>query len=224
MTSKPKIQEDLDQLKKNLLTMATLVDNGVQHAIQSLVKRDTSLARQVITGDEEINRLENDINHLCILLLDSKHMVGADLRFITTAMRVATDLERVGDYAVNIARRSIALNEEPQLKPYVDVPRMAEIAESMIRDVIRAFVQSDAKLARSVWERDDSVDTLDDQIFRELITYRVSDAGALQRAAHLVIVSRCLERIADHATNIAEEIIYMVEGEVLRHQRKRKIE
>jgi len=224
MASRKRIQTQIDELKKSLVKMTTLVEEGLQHAIQSLVQRDTTLARQVIPDDEKINDLENDIHHLCMKLLDSKQASGANLRFITTAMRIATDLERVGDYSVNIARKVVALNEEPQLKPYVDMPKMAEIAQSMVRDVIRAFIDGDAKLARSVLERDDLVDSLDDRIFRELITYRISDAAAVSRAAHLVIVSRCLERIADHATNIAEEIIFMVEGEVLRHQRKRREE
>lgn len=222
MGSELQLRKELDKLRKNLLRMAALVEEGLQHAIRSLVQRDSPLARKVIAGDEEINQLENDINHHCMILLDSRETVDRDLRFITTAMRVATDLERVGDYAVNVARRGIALNEVPPLKPYVDMPKMAEVAQSMLRDVIRAFVNGDAKLARSVWERDDQVDSFDDQIFRELITYRISDANSVPRAIHLSIVSRCLERIADHATNIAEEIIYMIEGDVLRHQKKRK--
>ena len=224
MASKKPIQAQINELKASLFKMTTLVEEGLHHAIQSMVERDTALARQVIPDDEKINDLENDVNHLCMKLLDSKQASGANLRFITTAMRIATDLERVGDYSVNIARKAMALNEEPQLKPYVDMPKMAQIAQSMVRDVIKAFINGDAKLARSILERDDFVDSLDDQIFRELITYRISDAAAVSRAAHLVIVSRCLERIADHATNIAEEIIFMVEGEVVRHQRKRREE
>ncbi len=222
MARQASIQKQMEDLKKNLLMMATLVDEGLHHAIQSLVQRDTPLARQMIAGDEKINDLENEINHLCIKLLDTKRASGTEVRFITTAMRIATDLERVGDNSVSIARRAIALNEEPQLKPYVDLPKMAEIAESMVRDVIQAFVNMDTKLARSVLERDDQVDALDDQIFRELMTYTVPDPAAASRAGHLIIISRSLERIGDHATNIAEEIVYMGEGEVIRHQRKRR--
>ena len=222
MARQASIQKHLEELKKNLVTMAGLVEEGLHKAIQSLVQKDTPLARQMVSGDEKVNDLENEINHLCMILLDSKQASGSDLRFITTAMKIATDLERVGDYSVSIARRAILLNEQPQLKPYIDMPKMAETAQIMLRDVIKAFVTGDAQLARTVWQKDDYVDSLDDQIFRELISYREADPNAVPRAAHLVIVSRCLERIADHATNIAEEVIYMTEGEVLRHQRKRR--
>ena len=148
--------------------------------------------------------------------------MATDLRFITSAMGINTDLERIGDQAVNIAERVIALGQEPQLKPYIDIPRMAEIAQSMVKDVLDAFVNGDAQLARSVCERDDQVDGLNDQVFRELLTYMISNPQTITRAVHLILVSRCLERIADHATNIAEGVIFMVKALVIKHRADQK--
>jgi phosphate transport system protein len=146
--------------------------------------------------------------------------MAADLRFITSAMKIVTDLERMGDQAVNIAERvisAISLNQEPQIKPYIDIPRMSEIVQSMVKDVLDAFVNRNSKLARSVCERDDLVDGLNNQVFRELLTYMMSDPKTITRAVHLMIVARCLERIADHATNIAEDVIFMVDALVIKH-------
>ncbi len=143
--------------------------------------------------------------------------MAADLRFITSAMRINVELERIGDLAVNIAERAISLNQEPQLKPYLDIPTMAEITKKMLKDVLDAFVNSDPALARSVCERDERVDALNNQIFRELLTYMISDPKSITRAVHLLIVSRYLERIADHATNIAEGVIFMVKALVIKH-------
>ena len=143
--------------------------------------------------------------------------MAADLRFITSAMKITTDLERMGDQAVNICERAVSLNQEPQLKPYVDLPRMAKIAESMVKDVLDAFVNHDSRLALSVCERDDLVDGLNHQVFRELLTYMTSDPKTISRAVHLVIIARCLERIADHATNIAEGVIFMEDARVIKH-------
>jgi len=150
--------------------------------------------------------------------------MAVDLRFITSSMKIITDLERMGDQAVNIAERSISLNQEPQLKPYIDIPRMAEITQSMVKDVLDAFINRDSHLARSVCERDDLVDGLNDQVFRELLTYMISDPKTITRAVHLMIVCRCLERIADHATNIAEDVIFMVDGLVIKHHADEKEE
>jgi phosphate transport system protein len=143
--------------------------------------------------------------------------MAVDLRFITSAMKIVTDLERMGDEAVNIAERTIPLNQEPQLKPYIDIPRMAGIAQSMVGDVLHAFVNRNSKQARSVCESDDLVDALNDQVFRELLTFMMSDPTTITRAMHLLIVSRSLERIADHATNIAEDVIFMVDALVIKH-------
>jgi len=143
--------------------------------------------------------------------------MGVDLRFITSTMKIVIDLERMGDQAFNIAERAISLNQEPQLKPYIDIPRMAEITQSMVKDVLDAFVNQDPKLARSVCERDDLVDGLNDQVFRELLTYMYGDSQTIARAVHLMIVCRCLERIADHATNLAEDVIFMLDARVIKH-------
>jgi phosphate transport system protein len=210
-------QRELEALKQNLLKMAALVEEGIREAIQSLVKRDSELAQKTFEGEDRINKLEITIEDMCLKLLALRQPMAADLRFITAAMKIITDLERMGDQAVNIAERSIILMQEPQLKPYIDIPRMAEIAQSMVKDVLDAFVNRDSKLARSVCERDDLVDGLNDQVFRELLTYMISDPKTITRAVHLMIVCRCLERIGDHATNIAEDVIFMVDALVIKH-------
>lgn len=210
-------QKELEELKGNLLKMATLVEDAIRSAVQSLVKRDPKLAQRTLEGEDQINTLEIAIDDYCIKLLALRQPIAVDLRFITSAMKIVTDLERMGDEAVNIAERAVTLNQESQLKPYIDIPRMAEIAQSMVRDVLEAFVNRDPKLARSVCERDDLVDGLNDQVFRELLTYMISDPATITRAVHLLIVSRCLERIADHATNIAEDVIFMVDAMVIKH-------
>jgi phosphate transport system protein len=214
------VTNEIEELKKNLQAMASLVEEAIHNAIGSLSKRDSKLAQQVIAGDDEIDRLDNLIDEMCLKLLDTKKPTGPDLRFLTMAMKIGTDLERMSDHAVNVAYRAISLNEEPQLKPYMDLPRMGEIVESMARDTIKAFLSRDVDLAHSVHERDNLVDALDDQIFRELITYTVNGPTAVPRAVHLAIVSRSLERIADHATNIAEDTIFIETGEVLKHLSK----
>ncbi len=209
--------QELKKLKENLLKMAGLAEQAISNAIAALVQRDSALAEKTIKEDEKINELELLIDDQCLKLLALHQPMAADLRFITSAMRINTELERIGDQAANIAQRAILLNQEPQLKPYIDIPRMAQISQSMVKDVLDAFVKGDADLARRVCERDDEVDGLNDQVFRELLTYMMADPKTITRAAHLIIVSRCLERIADHATNIAEGVIFMVKGLVIKH-------
>jgi phosphate transport system protein len=217
-------QQELQKLKEALLKMAALVEEAISTAVQSLVKRDSDLAKKTFEGEDQINRMEIDIEDTCLKLLALRQPMAADLRFITSAMKIITDLERMGDQAVNIAERAISLNQEPQLKPYIDIPRIAEIAQSMVKDVLDAFVNSDSKLARSVCERDDMVDGLNDQVFRELLTFMMSDPKTITRAVHLMIVCRCLERIADHATNIAEDVIFLVDARVIKHHADAKEE
>ena len=217
MITETHFQKELEELKGNLLEMAALVEESIRDAVRSLVKRDSELAQQTFVKEDRINSLEIAIDDMCLRLLALRQPMAVDLRFITAAMKIITDLERMGDQAVNIAERAISLNQEPQLKPYIDIPRMAEITQSMVKDVLDAFVTKDSKLARSVCERDDLVDGLNDQVFRELLTYMVSDPKTTPRAVHLMIVSRCLERIADHATNIAEDVIFMVDALVIKH-------
>jgi phosphate transport system protein len=217
MITETHFQKELEELKGNLLEMAALVEESIRDAVRSLVKRDSELAQQTFAKEDRINSLEIVIDDMCLRLLALRQPMAVDLRFITAAMKIITDLERMGDQAVNIAERAISLNQEPQLKPYIDIPRMAEITQSMVKDVLDAFVTKDSKLARSVCERDDLVDGLNDQVFRELLTYMVSDPKTTPRAVHLMIVCRCLERIADHATNIAEDVIFMVDALVIKH-------
>jgi phosphate transport system protein len=224
MVTETHFQKELEGLKENLLKMATLVEEAIHDAIQSLVVRDSDLAQKTMEREDRVNDLDIAIEDMCLKLLALRQPLAVDLRFITAAMKIITDLERMGDQAVNIAERAISLNQEPQLKPYIDIPRMAEISQSMVKDVLKAFVNRDSKLARSVCERDDLVDGLNDQVFRELLTYMISDPKTITRAAHLMIVCRCLERIADHATNIAEDVIFMVDALVIKHRADTKEE
>ncbi|RPJ09670.1 MAG: phosphate signaling complex protein PhoU [Deltaproteobacteria bacterium] len=224
MSKETHFQRELERLKENLLKMASLVEKAISDAVQSLTQRDSDLAQRTILSDDAINDLEMAIDEMCLKLLALRQPMAMDLRFITSAMKIVTDLERMGDQAVNIAERAVSLNQEAQLKPYIDIPRMAEIVQSMVRDVLDAFVRQDSPLARSVCVRDDLVDGLNDQVFRELLTYMISDSKTIQRCVHLMIVSRCLERIADHATNIAEDVIFMVDARVIKHHAEEKKE
>jgi phosphate transport system protein len=215
-------QEQLEILKESLLKMATLVEEMINDSVQALVKRDSDLIQRTMKLEDRINAMDLEIEEMCLKLLALRQPMAIDLRFITAAMKINTDLERMGDQAVNIVERALSLNQEPPLKPYIDIPRMADIAQSMVRDVIDSFVRSDSSLARTVLERDDLVDGLNDQVFRELLTFMISDPSSIRRAVHLMIVCRCLERIADHATNIAEDVIFMVDARVVKHHAEDK--
>jgi phosphate transport system protein len=217
MTTETQFQKELEELKENLLKMATLVEEAINNAVQSLVKRDSELDKKTFEGEDRINAMEIAIEDTCLKLLALRQPMAIDLRFITSALKIVTDLERMGDQAFNIAERALSLNQEPQLKPYMDIPKMAEITQSMVKDVLDAFVNGDSKLARSVCERDDLIDGLNDQVFRELLTCMNSDPQTIKRATHLMIVCRCLERIGDHATNIAEDVIFMLDARVIKH-------
>lgn len=222
MSTETQFQKELDELKESLLKMATLVEETLRDAIKALVERDSDLIQKTMAQEDKINRMENAIDEMCLKLLALRQPLAADLRFITSAMKIVTDLERMGDQAINIVERASSLILEPQLKPYIDIPRMAEIVQTMVKDVLDAFVNRNSKLARSVCERDDLVDGLNDQVHRELLTYMMSDPKTIPRAVHLMIVSRCLERIADHATNIAEDVIFMVDALVIKHHAQEK--
>ncbi len=210
-------QRELEKLKGSLLKMATIVEEAINDSVQALVKRDSDLIQKTMKLEDRINAMDLAIEEMCLKLLALRQPMAIDLRFITSAMKINTDLERMGDQAVNIAERAVSLNQEPPLKPYIDIPRMAEIVQSMVRDVLDSFVKGDSNLARSVLERDDLVDGLNDQVFRELLTFMISDPSSIRRAVHLMIVCRCLERIADHTTNIAEDVIFMVDARVVKH-------
>jgi phosphate transport system protein len=205
-------QKELEELKEDLLKMTTLVEEAIRDAVQSMVKKDTELAQKASKKENQINSMKIAIDNMCLKLLALRQPMAADFRFISSAMKITTDLERMGDQAVKISERAISLIQEPQLIPYIDIPKMAEIAQSMVKDVLNAFVNRDPKLARSVYEKDNLVDGLNDQVIRELLPYMASDPKTTARAVHLMIVCRCLERIADQATNIAEDVIFMVDA------------
>jgi phosphate transport system protein len=212
-------QEELNTLKVTILKMGSLVEEAIGKAIQALVQRDSDLSRKVIDNDTRINALDVEVDEECIRLIALRQPTAGDLRFITTAMKITTDLERMGDYAVDICERALELNEEPQLKPYIDIPRMAEIAQGMVRDVLRAFLERNTSLAYEVINRDDAVDELNAQIFHELLFFMLKDSTTISRAIKVTYISKYLERIADHATNIAEMVVYMDEGKMIRHIR-----
>ena len=209
--------EELEALKQTLLAMGGLVEDQIRRVMRALTERDDALAQEVIDRDRQVNAYDVEVDETCVNLLALHQPAAGDLRFITTAMKIVTDLERIGDQAVNIAQRALELNQEAQLKPYIDLPRMAERAQAMVKDSLDAFVSRDTEQARRVCSADVEVDALKEQIFRELLTFMMADPRAIPRAIRLVLISRFLERVADHATNIAEMVIYLVEGKMVRH-------
>ena len=209
--------EELEALKQRLLAMGGLVEDQIRHVMRALVERDDALAREVIERDQQVNAYDVAVDETCVSLLALHQPAAGDLRFITTAMKIVTDLERMGDQAVNIAQRVLELNREPQLKPYIDLPRMAEKAQRMVKESLDAFVARDTEMARRVCAEDTEVDALKEQIFRELLTFMMEDARTIPRAIRLILISRFLERLADHATNIAEMVIYLVDAKMVRH-------
>ncbi len=204
--------------------MATLASSMVSDSIKALVNRDTDLAEKVIDKDELLDQLDVDIDEHCIRMLALFEPKAVDLRYIITATRIIIDLERVGDHCVSMCRGIVKLNNEPQLKPYIDLPKMAEMSISMINDSLQAFFDGDTKLAFDVIKRDHAIDQLNDQVTRELLTYSMEDVKTLHVVLALMNVSRRLERVADHATNVAEVVYYMVEGKIIRHSYIEEIE
>jgi len=199
------------------MQMASLAEESISLAVKSLKDRKEELARHVFKGEEAINLLDVEIDNLGLQLLALRQPMAVDLRFIYAAMRIAVELERIADLSVNITERVLDLLKVPLLKPLIDIPRMAEMAQKMVKDSIDAFINRDDKLARNVCERDDEVDDLNNQIFRELLTYMMQDPTTIKRAVDLILVARHLERIADHATNISEDVIYYVKGKTIKH-------
>jgi phosphate transport system protein len=209
--------EELKNLKEKLLRMAALVEESVELSIEGLKGQKEEPALKVLKREEGVNLLDVEIDETCLRLLALRQPMAGDLRFITSAMKIGVELERMGDLAVNIAERTIELLKAPLLKPLIDIPRMAKMSQAMLRDSIRAFIDRDDTLASDVCRRDDEVDSLDDQIFRELLTYMIENPATIRRAVGLLLVGRYLERIADHATNIAEDVIYLVRGKTIKH-------
>ena len=208
--------EELTHLKESLLAMASHAESAVARAMRALVERDDALARQVQTDDNIIDQYEIEIDDTALHLL-AKAPLATELRLITVGMKISQNLERVGDEAVTITRRAIDLGTEPQLKPYVDLPRMAAMSLEMLRDAITAFINREPEKARAVVPRDSDVDDLNRQLHRELSSYMVERPTTISRCLHLMVISKSLERIADHATNIAEEVVYLNEAKDIRH-------
>ena len=208
---------ELDELRTMILAMGGKVEMMISGSVKALVERDTPLAERIIAMDREVNHLEVTIDEKCLELLALRQPIARDLRFITLALKIVTDLERMGDKCSNIAKRSSELNQEPPLKPYIDIPRMAHWTEVMVKEALDAFVRSDADLAIKVCMDDSFVDEINDQIQRELLTFMIENPNAITRSIKLNYVAKSLERIADHATNIAEMVIFMVKGKDIRH-------
>ena len=210
-------QEELDHLKTRLLEMGGLAEDRVRAAVESLVTRDTDMVAEVLSGDAPINHLHIEIDSRCFTLLALHQPMAVDLRAIVAAVKINTDLERVGDLAINIAEAATRYLKHPPVKELIDIPRMATIAQGMLRDALDAYVRRDTAMAQAVLNEDDALDALKTQVFRELLTYMLSDPSKIEPALDLILVSRHLERIGDHATNVAEDVIFMVTAKDVRH-------
>ena len=210
-------QEELEALKGRLLEMGGLTEERVRAAVEGLVARDHALLDTVLTGDEPVNRLHIDVDNRCFRLLALYQPMATDLRAIVSAVKINTDLERVGDLAVNISEAAQRYTTHPPVKKLIDIPTMGAIAQAMLRDALDAYVRRDTALAHAVLHADDQLDTLKTQVFRDLLTYMLKDAATVEPALDLILISRHLERIGDHATNIAEDVIFMVSALDVRH-------
>lgn len=209
--------KDLESLMERLLAMASVAEKMIHCSIQALVQRDASVAEKIPEMEAEVNHFELEIDSHANRLLCLQQPMAHDLRFIIASMKIGNDLERIGDQAVNITENVQTLLQQPELNPLIDIPHMAEIVKEMVRDSLNAFITSDAKEARAVILRDDAVDALKDQVLRVVLTYMISDPKTIPIGLQLILISRHLERVADHATNIAEDVVYLVEGKDIRH-------
>lgn len=212
-----KYNDDLNKLRDTIIEMGGLVEDQIDQSINALVNRDAALAESIIERDHEVNRMDVEVDDLSVRLLALHQPAAKDLRFITTALKITTDLERIGDMAVNICERALELLREPPLKPYIDIPRMAEIARRMIHESLDAFVHEDTVLALKVCQDDEEIDDLNSQVFRETVSFMIEDPHTISRAMAISTISKYLERIADHATNIAEMVVFLVKGKSIRH-------
>jgi phosphate transport system protein len=210
-------ENQLSQLRSTVLEMGGLVEDQIAQAIKALVERDATLAKATVARDHTVNRLDVEIDDLCIKLLALHQPAARDLRLITTALKITVDLERIGDLAEHIAERAIELADELPVKPYIDIPRMAELARDMLHKSLDAFVREDADLALQVCLADDGIDQLHEQLFRELLSFIRENPETTSRAMRLLFISKYLERVGDHCTNIAEMVIFMVKGRSIRH-------
>lgn len=210
-------EHDLEELKERLLWMGSLAERAVHQSVQAVLEADEKLAHSVLDEEPVVNELQKEIDDRVVQLLALYQLMATDLRFVLAVSRINNDLERIADQAVNISQAAMRVIRHPRVKPYVDLPRMSEIAEEMVRDSLNALVHKDVDLAKTVLARDDEVDNLRDQIFRELLSYMMGDSAVVFPAFELILVAKNLERIGDHATNIAEDVIYMVAGSDVRH-------
>jgi phosphate transport system protein len=208
---------DIELLKEQLLRMGAMVEDSINESIRALLERDTQLAERVIANDSAIDQLELEIDQHTIEMIAKMQPAAVDLRFVATVMKITPELERIADLAVDVCERAIELNAEPPLKPLIDIPRLARNAQEMVRLALDAFVRRDAALAREVILRDDEVDMMTEQSFRELLTYMLEDSRNISRAIRLTFVGKYFERMADSATNICETVVYLVEGKVIKH-------
>jgi phosphate transport system protein len=207
-------ERQLAEIQEDMVILAALVDEAIQRSIEALKSRDSELARAIIRNDAHINRKRYEIEEKCLELIATQAPLAVDLRTIVAVLHIIVDLERMGDHAEGNAKIAVMLNEEPPVKPLIDLPRMAEIARGMLKDAIAAFQERDVAAARRTCDRDDEVDALYDQVYRELLTYMIADPKLIERATHLTWVAHNLERIADRITNICERVVYMVEGKI----------
>lgn len=215
-------EEQIAELKARLVHMGAIAESMIDISIRCLIERRTDRHPEVFKLEEEVNELHIEIDEKVISVLALQHPVAADLRFVLMSSKIAGELERIGDQAVNICQNTAFFLEQPPLKPIIDIPLMADCARKMLRESLDAFVRQDTALAQDVLDRDDEVDAYKNQIFRALLTYMMSDPGTIQRALSLILISRNLERVGDHATNIAEEVIYVVQGRDVRHHHEEK--
>lgn len=209
--------EELKELNRLILEMGSLVEASINRSIESLKKKDEEMAKDVIRGDEKINRLEVEIDEKCVTLLALRQPMAIDLRFITTAMKIVTDLERIGDLSVDIAERSLEMVSQPLPKPLIDIPKLGNVASKMVKGALDSFVNRDVDIARDVWKSDDIADNYRDLIQDELIQVMMEDRSVIPQSLLLIFIARHLERICDHATNIAEDVVYMVEAKMIKH-------
>jgi phosphate transport system protein len=211
-------EKELQGIKDNLIYLGSVTEKAIQNAMKSLSERNANIARKVIKDDDEIDKMDSDIEERCIRILALRQPTAIDLRFITTAIKITGHLERIGDMAVNIAEKAIQLNEEPILKPYIDLPRMADIVGKMIKDSLDSFIRNDLNMADKVRQTEQLTDDLNEQIFRELLTFMMEDSKTIHRALMIMQVSKNLERIADHTKGIADMVTYMITGKNVRHK------
>lgn len=217
MHTSKQFEEDLAELKNRLLYMGSLVEEMIRQVVMALMDRNSEIANKVIDDDKLIDDLEKEIDEMCLRTIALRQPTAGDLRFITSTMKLVTDLERIADIAVNIAERVLELNLEPQLKPYIDLPNMAAMVEQMVKESLDAVVKEDVASAIAIRKQDKDIDQIYQQIFRELLTFMMENPLTITRAMRLIFVAKSFERIADHATNIAEQVLFLVRGKDIRH-------